>query len=91
MLLRAKGKLHPRVQAVSDEYEDEDRWQEQVKYWSPHKLTRRHTLVDVTHIKIVEGEIFPAGSKIYTFPREQVSPLTEYETNVVLGKNNGIA
>lgn len=81
MLLQAKGKRQPFIVAMTDEYTDEEGWQNQEKYWMPHELKHRHALVDVMHIRFNQGAISPNGKKVYIYPREQLSPLSEDEIN----------
>ena len=73
----------------NDTYEDEPEWKNQVKFWQNkygHKLKRRHTLVKCTHIAILNYEVVPtaAKDKVFIFPREQLSPLTYDEIDILL-------
>ena len=87
MVLQAKGKIHPFIVAITDEYTDEEEWQKQVDYWRPHRLKGRPALVDVMHIRFSQGSISRDGKKVYTYPREQLSPLFEYELNLRLQRS----
>jgi hypothetical protein len=85
---------NPLVLAVSNEYEDAEEWERQVKFWHKkyrHPLRQRHTLVQCQHINILNGEIImhkPPYNKIYIFPREQLSPLSCDEVDKLLGVDN---
>lgn len=77
MLVYPKGRRDGLLQATSDEFTNEEEWENQVEYWHPHRLKQRHTLVTAVHIRMKDGEVRQAHRKVYTYPREQLSPLSE--------------
>jgi len=87
MLVRCKAKFHPLAFATTDEYQNEDLFRQQEDYWRDywkdsahlpsHTLKRRRTLVDVAYVSFRKDGIKPISKKIYIYPREQLSPLSQ--------------
>lgn len=90
MLVRCKAKISFFAFATTDEYQNEDLFRQQEDYWKDywkdsghppgHTLKRRRTLVDVVHVRFVKGGIKLISKKTYIYPREQLSPLSQTET-----------
>lgn len=90
MLVRCKAKFSFVAFATTDEYQNEDLFRQQEDYWKDywkdsghphgHTLKRRRTLVDVVHVRFVKGGIKLISKKTYIYPREQLSPLSQTET-----------
>ena len=89
MLVRCKAKFSFLALATTDEYQNEDLFRQQEDYWKDywkdsvhplgHTLKRRRTLVDVAYVRFTKDVIKPISKKIYTYPREQLSPLSQTE------------
>ena len=89
MLVRCKAKFRPVAFATTDEYQNDDLFRQQEDYWRDywkdsvhppgHTLKRRRTLVDVAYVRFTKDVIKPISKKIYTYPREQLSPLSQTE------------
>ena len=87
MLVRCKAKFGPIAFATTDEYQNEDLFRQQEDYWKDywkdsvhppgHTLKRRRTLVDVAYVWFTKDGIKPISKKIYIYPREQLSPLSQ--------------
>ncbi len=102
MLVRCKARFRPVAFATTDEYQNEDLFRQQEDYWKDywkdsvhppgHTLKRRRTLVDVAYVWFGKDGIKPISKKIYTYPREQLSPLSQTETErfyALLEQGNG--
>jgi len=89
MLVRCKAKISFFAFATTDEYQNEDLFRQQEDYWKDywkdsghprgHTLKRRRTLVDVAYVWFTKDGIKPISKKIYIYPREQLSPLSQTE------------
>jgi hypothetical protein len=89
MVVIGKGKSRCGGIAKTDEYEDPDQWKVQEEYWRGyprpnHRLKGRQTLVDIIPIQRTPDGIKPGGRKLYTYPREQLSPLNPEESKCFL-------
>jgi len=90
MLVRCKAKFRPVAFATTDEYQNEDLFRQQEDYWKDywkdsghplgHTLKRRRTLVDVAYVWFTKDGIKLISKKTYTYPREQLAPLSQTET-----------
>ena len=89
MLVRCKAKFRPVAFATTDEYQNDDLFTQQEYYWKDywkdsvhppgHTLKGRRTLVDVAYVWFTKDGVKPISKKIYTYPREQLSPLSQTE------------
>ncbi len=104
MPVRCKAKFRPLAFAATDEYQNDDLFTQQEDYWRDywkdsvhppgHTLKGRRTLVDVAYVWFTKDGIKPISKKIYTYPREQLSPLSQTKTEKLyarLEQGNGAA
>ena len=101
MLVRCKAKFRPVAFATTDEYQNDDLFTQQEDYWKDywkdsvhppgHTLKGRRTLVDVAYVWFTKDGIKPISKKIYTYPREQLEPLSQTKIEILYARLEPLA